>query len=107
MERNTALRSNSRRLRKEMTKEEALLWYHFLSKYPIRFRRQYIIGNFIVDFFCHKAKLVVEVDGSQHCETQAILYDKARTDYLESQGLLVLRISNLDILRQFENVRYG
>jgi very-short-patch-repair endonuclease len=104
MERNETLKSNSRRLRKEMTKEESLLWYNFLSKYPIRFRRQYIIGNYIVDFYCHKAKLVVELDGSQHCETQTILYDKTRTDYLESQGLLVLRISNLDILRQFEDV---
>ena len=104
MERNETLKSSSRTLRRNQTKEESLLWYNFLSKYPIRFRRQYIIGNYIVDFYCHKAKLVVELDGSQHCETQAIQYDKARTDYLESQGLQVLRISNLDILRQFENV---
>ena len=64
MERNAELKSHSRNLRKEQTKEEALLWYNFLSKYPLRFRRQYIIGNYIVDFYCHKAKLVIELDGS-------------------------------------------
>ena len=51
-----------------MTKEEKHLWYDFLKKYPIRFNRQRPIGNFIVDFYSSKAKLVIEVDGSQHYE---------------------------------------
>ena len=104
MERNPNLKGFSRQLRKEQTKEEALLWYNFLSKYPMRFRRQYVIGNYIVDFYCHKAKLVVELDGSQHYEEAGQKQDHERTKYLESLGLKVLRFSNLDILRQFRSV---
>ena len=104
MERNKELKDFSQKLRKEMTKEESLLWYRFLRKYPVRFRRQYIIGNYIVDFFCHQAKLVIELDGSQHCEEETLQYDQNRTQYLESLGLKVLRFSNLDILRQFSAV---
>ena len=87
-----------------MTKEEAHLWYQFLCRYPLRFRRQYVIGNYIVDFYCHKAKLVVELDGSQHCSPEEVEYDQRRTVYLESQGLQVLRFSNLDVMRQFHSV---
>ena len=104
MERNANLKQHSQQLRKTMTKEENLLWYRFLRKYPLQFRRQYVIGNYIVDFFCHKAKLVVELDGSQHYEPENQAYDRERTAYLESQGLLVLRFSNLDVLRYFPNV---
>ena len=87
-----------------MTKEEAHLWYQFLCRYPLRFRRQYVIGNYITDFYCHKAKLVVELDGSQHCTPEELEYDYKRTSYLESQGLKVLRFSNLDVMRQFRGV---
>ena len=104
LERNAGLKKNARELRKNQTKEERLLWNAFLSKYPMRFRRQYVIGNFIVDFYCHEAKLVVELDGSQHYGFDGMEHDRARSAYLESQGLLVLRFSNLDVLRQFENV---
>ena len=104
MERNEKLNSNARTLRKHMTKEEARLWYLFLCRYPLRFRRQYIIGNYIVDFYCHQAKLVVELDGSQHCQPGEIEYDQKRTDYLQSLGLQVLRFSNLDVLRNFDGV---
>ena len=104
MERNVNLRENAKNLRKNMTKEEAHLWYQFLCRYPQRFRRQYIIGNYIVDFYCHQAKLVVELDGSQHCESENMEYDKKRTEYLRSQGLEVLRFSNLDIMRQFRSI---
>ena len=104
MERGTNLKGFSRQLRKNQTKEEALLWYNFLSKYPLRFRRQYVIGKYIVDFYCHKAKLVVELDGSQHYEEAGQKQDHERTKYLESLGLKVLRFSNLDILRQFRSV---
>ena len=104
MERNANLKQHAQQLRKAMTKEENLLWYRFLRKYPLQFRRQYVIGNYIADFFCHKAKLVVELDGSQHYEPEKQAYDRERTAYLESQGLLVLRFSNLDVLRNFPNV---
>ena len=104
MERNQSLKEFSRKLRKEMTKEENLLWYNFLRKYPVRFRRQYIIGSCIVDFYCHGAKLAVELDGSQHYDPAEAEKDRIRTAYLESQGVSVLRFSNLDVLRRFEDV---
>ena len=104
MERNEKLSTNAKNLRKNMTKEEAKLWYQFLCRYPHRFRRQYIIGNYIVDFYCHQAKLVVELDGSQHCDPGTVEYDQKRTDCLRSQGLEVLRFSNLDVMRQFRGV---
>ena len=104
MERNKNLKPVSQNLRKNATKEENLLWYNFLRLYKPQFRRQYVIGNYIADFYCHKAKLVVELDGSQHCERKEMEYDQARTAYLESQGLYVLRLSNLDVMRQFGNV---
>ena len=104
MERNDELKSNARELRKTMTKEEAHLWYQFLCRYPQRFRRQYIIGSYIADFYCHQAKLVVELDGSQHCDPKMLEYDRKRTEYLRSQGLEVLRFSNLDVMRKFRSV---
>ena len=104
MERNKKLKTNAQSLRKRMTKEEAHLWYQFLCRYPQRFRRQYIIGNYITDFYCHQAKLVVELDGSQHCDPGKMEYDQKRTQYLLSQGLKVLRFSNLDVIRRFQNV---
>ena len=104
MERNGKLTYNARELRKHMTKEEAHLWYQFLCRYKPRFHRQYVIGNYIADFYCHKAKLVVELDGSQHCDPGEIEYDQRRTEYLRSQGLEVLRFSNLDAMRQFRSV---
>ena len=104
MEQNKNLKRYAQDLRKCQTKEENLLWYQFLSHYPYRFRRQYIIGNYIADFYCHKAKLVIELDGSQHYDPQAIEDDRTRTHDLESLGLQVLRFTNLEILREFRNV---
>ena len=104
MERNGKLTELARRLRKELTKEEALLWHNFLKKYPLRFHRQYVIGNYIVDFYCHQAKLVLELDGSQHYEPEEQKKDAQRTAYLQGLGLRVLRISNLDVLQRFRAV---
>ena len=104
MERNQKLTKVSQLLRKKQTKEEALLWNCFLKKYPYRFRRQYVIGSYVVDFYCHKAKLVVELDGSGHYEPENREKDRIRTEYLNTQGLLVLRFSNLDVTRYFESV---
>ena len=94
----------ARELRKNQTKEEARLWYQFLRKYPVRVHRQYVIGPYIADFYCHKAKLVIELDGSQHCEPENAEKDLKRTQYLEKEGLFVLRISNRDIAEQFRSV---
>ena len=95
---------NPQTLRKNMTREERHLWYDFLKTYPIPFHRQYVIGNYIVDFYCHRAGLVLELDGSQHCEPKDMEYDRIRTAFLEEKGLCVLRISNLDVMRQFRAV---
>ena len=104
MERNASLKSLSQQLRKNQTKEENLLWHNFLKKYPMRFRRQYVIGNYIVDFYCHQPKLVVELDGSQHYDPAQQEKDQQRTAYLASQGLTVLRFTNLEVTRQFSVV---
>ena len=104
MEQNQNLKIRAQKLRREQTKEEARLWYQFLSRYPCRFRRQYVIGNYIADFYCHKAKLVVELDGSQHYDAQAEEYDRKRTQYMKSQELMVLRFTNLDVQKRFRSV---
>ena len=95
---------NARRLRREMTPHERKLWYLFLRKYPVKIYKQRIIGKFIVDFYCASAKLVIELDGSQHYEAQGIAYDTERSAYLEALGLKVLRFSNRDVDRDFRGV---
>ena len=77
-----------------MTKEERRLWYDFLKNYPVKFYRQRVIGKYIVDFYCAKAKLVVELDGSTHYSETNILKDQQRTNYLQEFGLQVIRIQN-------------
>lgn len=91
-------------LRRNMTPQERHLWYDFLSGYPVRFRRQKQFGRFIVDFYCSAAKLILEVDGSQHYTPDGIKYDVERTAYLEGLGFQVLRISNADVDRRFRAV---
>ena len=101
---NPSLVSFGRKLRKEMTKEERRLWYNFLSKYPVRFYRQKILGQYIVDFYCAGAKLVIELDGSQHYDEVTEQKDLERTAYLQQFGLLVLRFSNLEVNRNFRGI---
>ena len=101
---NTKLSPIAKKLRKNMTKEERHLWYDFLRTYPVRFLRQKVFGNYIVDFYCAKASLVIELDGSQHFEPSESEKDKARTEYLESLGLRVIRIPNNEINRNFSGV---
>nr|WP_207751958.1 endonuclease domain-containing protein [Pseudoflavonifractor phocaeensis] len=96
--------ARARKLRKEQTQWERKLWYDFLRNLPVRFQRQKAIGTYIVDFYCHKAALVIELDGGQHSEPEQQDYDRRRTDYLESLGLEVLRFSNLDISQNFDGV---
>lgn len=95
---------NARRLRREMTPHERKLWYLFLRKYPVKFFKQRIIGSYIVDFYCSSAKLVIEIDGSQHYDIQGMEYDAHRSAFFESFGLKVVRFSNRDIDRNFSSV---
>ena len=98
------LRERSQVLRKQMTKEERHLWYDYLKSYPVQFKRQYPIGCYIVDFYCYRGRLVVELDGAQHCEPSAVAYDRKRTEYLRQKGLYVLRFSNRDVMEQFRSI---
>ena len=91
-------------LRKNMTPWERKLWYEFLRCYPLRFQRQKTIGNYIVDFYCAKARLIIELDGGSHYTTEQIEKDNIRTKELESMNLTVLRICNLDIDHNFGDV---
>ena len=87
-----------------MTKEERHLWYDFLRNYPTRFLRQKVIDRYIVDFYCHDAKLIIELDGSQHFEDQNVEKDRIRTKVFQSRGLEVVRIANNEIAQNFRGV---
>ena len=95
---------NAKKLRKNMTPWERKLWYLFLKDYTFRFQRQKCIGDFIVDFYCHQAKLVVELDGSQHYEEAGQEKDMQRDAYFESLGLTVLRVPNNAVTENFRGV---
>ena len=101
---NSKLAANARPLRKNMTKEERHLWYDFLKDLPVMVHRQKVIGNYIVDFYIADAKIVIELDGSQHYETEEKQADEVRDAYLNSIGLTVLRYSNADVNQQFQSV---
>ncbi len=94
----------AKNLRKNSTPQEKHLWYDFLSKYEVRFQRQKAIDNFIADFYCHKAKLVIEIDGSQHYTEVGAEKDKFRTETLEGYDLKVIRFTNLQINKNFKGV---
>jgi very-short-patch-repair endonuclease len=98
---------NARSLRKNMTRQERHLWYDFLRSYPVKFYRQRSINEFIADFYCSRAHLVIELDGSQHYEPDNMEYDRRRTELLNKNSLEVIRFSNLDIDRNFEDVCYA
>ncbi len=101
---NKAIVPTARMLRKNMTKEEKHLWYDFLRNFPVRFSRQKVLGKYIADFHCARAKLVIELDGSGHYTEKDIRNDEIRTEFLENYGLMVVRISNYDINTNFNGV---
>ena len=101
---NKSMVSNAKVLRKNITMEERHLWYDFLRSYPVKFTRQKVIGPYIVDFYCPKANLVIELDGSQHYEDETIRKDAERTAFLEQFHLTVLRIPNNEIHSSFQGV---
>ena len=94
----------AKQLRREMTKEEHHLWYDFLRSYPVRFSRQKVLGNYIVDFYSAEAKLVIELDGSQHYEENEMQRDTERTAFLAGYGLTVVRIPNNEVNHNFRGV---
>ena len=94
----------AKNLRNRATPQENKLWYDFLCHYPVRFQRQKVIGDFIVDFYCAKAKLAIEIDGSQHHTAQGLQQDAARTDLLKNAGIHVIRFSNLQVEKDFNTV---
>ena len=103
---NPKLKPQARFLRKTMTEAEKLLWSHIRKKQlkEVQFHRQRIIGDYIVDFYCHQARLAIEVDGRQHLEDDVAGQDRIRDDYLNTIGIQVLRFSNHEILNNIEDV---
>ena len=101
---NEAYKPLAQKLRREMTRQEKHLWYDFLKCYPVTFRRQKQFGHYIVDFYCAAAKLVVELDGSQHYYPEEKQSDAERDQYLSGLGLCVLHYSNADVDLHFESV---
>ena len=97
---------NARSLRQNMTKQEKHLWYDFLRSYPVKIYRQRIIDHYIADFYCYKARLIIELDGAQHYTPEGKDHDTVRTEVMKKYGLRVLRFSNKDIDGKFEGVCY-
>ncbi len=101
---NNNLKNQSRELRKNMTEQERRLWFCFLRNYPIKIYRQRSIGNYIADFYCSKAKVIIEIDGSQHFTDKGMNYDDYRTKMINEFGVSVIRYSNYDVNTNFEGV---
>ncbi|WP_035777317.1 endonuclease domain-containing protein [Butyrivibrio sp. AE3004] len=98
------LKKNSQILRKEMTKEERHLWYDFLKGLNITIKRQKIVGNYILDFYCASKKVAIELDGSQHYSKEGKESDSERDKYLQEKGIMVLRYSNYEINMHWDAV---
>jgi very-short-patch-repair endonuclease len=94
----------ARVLRKNLTPEECKLWYDFLRAYPVKILRQKPIDDFIADFYCSSARLVIEIDGHQHFTENGRKYDEERTQILQAYGLSVLRFSNEEVNNHFRQV---
>ena len=104
IDKNDKLLPRARELRRNMTPHERKLWYMFLRKYPVKIYKQRIIKSYIVDFYCAGARLVIELDGSQHYDEEGLAKDRERDSVLSSLGLLVLRFTNQQIDKEFNSV---
>src|SRR3989338_4631933 len=98
------LDQHARSLRKRMTKAENRMWYYLRDRRlcGYKFVRQYVIGNYIVDFICREKNLIIEVDGGQH--TTAMVYDEQRSEYLRSRGYQIVRVWNNEVFGNLEGV---
>ncbi len=103
---NHDLKKYAVKMRKNQTDEEKKVWYQILKDRTPKFHRQRIIDNYIVDFYCPKLKLIIEIDGYQHFYEENTEYDNKRTAYLESLGFYVLRFENTEVNKDIEEVRY-
>ena len=101
---NSALTPHAKELRKNMTKQERRLWHDFLRTYPIRILRQKVIGQYIADFYCARAKLVIELDGGQHYTEDGMQYDSEREQAMREYGIETIRYTNDDIDNHFDVV---
>ena len=101
---NENLTKNAQSLRNRMTKEERHLWYDFLKNQPQTINRQKVIDHYIIDFYCAEKRLAIELDGSQHYETENREDDKVRDAKMKELGITVLRYTNYQVDRQFESV---
>ena len=104
LKKNNKLLNVARILRRNMTRQEKHLWYDFLRYYPVKVYKQRIIDNFIADFYCQKAKLIIEIDGSQHYTEEGRQKDEFRTEFLEGYDLKVIRFTNRQINTNFQGV---
>ena len=95
---------NAKELRKNMTPWECKLWFNFLKNLPIKVYKQKPIGNYIIDFYCPKHKLAIELDGSQHYSQEKKIYDTERTKFLSSLGIRLVRYTNIEVDKQFQAV---
>lgn len=98
------LAARAQKMRNNMTRGEKKLWFGFLAEYHPPFRSQKVVGNYILDFYCHKARLCIEIDGDTHYSSHAQRYDEIRTIYLEMEEIKVIRFTNTDIDESFEGV---
>ena len=104
MQHNPKLTPFAQKLRNDMTNAEKHLWYQYLKNYPVQFRRQVTCGQYILDFYCAKAKLAVELDGSQHYTPDGKEKDLKRTEYLHSLGIYVLRFPDNIIWKNLREI---
>jgi len=96
----------ARKLRRNQTEHESKLWYNLRSRFldDLKFRRQYKIGKYIVDFYCPAKKLVIELDGGHHAEKENIIKDNQRQKWIENKGYRVLRFENSEIDKNLDGV---
>ena len=103
---NSRLDKYAKNLRKNMTDEEKILWYNYLNKINPRFHRQKIIGNYIVDFYCPKLRIAIEVDGVQHYEPEHYEKDFLRDEFISNKDITILRFDNSDVKKDYHSVLY-
>lgn len=106
VERNKSIVPNAKRLRKAMTKQERKLWYEFLRYHELKWYKQRIIGSYIADFYCSSARLVIELDGSQHYTEDGLEYDRIRERYINANNIRIIRFTNFDVDNNFDGVCY-